>query len=142
MQDGLLIIHFLGLALGLGTSFAMLRLGLALKHLAPAERAGVMKHALSLSKNGSLGLALLILSGLALLFTRGAATVFASGGGAFHAKLTLVVLLSAAVGYSQVLVKRMREKQDQAAMGTMAKLGPVMLLLSVGAVICAVIAFH
>ena len=142
MQDALLIIHFLGLALGVGTSFAMLRLGIATKHLTPAERAGFMKHAMSLSKNGSLGLGLLILSGLAMLFTRGVSTVFASGGGAFHAKLTLVVLLSGALGYSQVLIKRMRDKQDAEAMVTMAKLGPVMLTLSLGIVITAVLAFH
>jgi uncharacterized membrane protein len=142
MQDSLLIIHFLGLALGVGTSFAMLRLGIATKHLAPAERAGFMKHAMSLSKNGSLGLGLLIVSGLAMLFTRGVSTVFASGGGAFHAKLTLVVLFVGAFGYSQVLIKRMREKQDAAAVGMMAKLGPVMLFLSVSIVICAVLAFH
>jgi uncharacterized membrane protein len=84
----------------------------------------------------------LILSGLALLFTRGVSTVFGSGGGAFHAKLTLVVVLVGVFGYSQVLVKRIREKQDMAAAATAQKLGPVMLLLSIGIVVCAVLAFH
>jgi uncharacterized membrane protein len=142
MQDALLIIHFLGLALGVGTSFAMMRLGMATKHLSPAERGGFMKHALSLSKNGSLGLTLLIVSGLAMLFTRGASTVFGSGGVAFHVKLTLVLILAGVFGYSQVLLKRIREKQDAAAMGTMAKIGPVMLVTGVGIVITAVLAFH
>ncbi len=142
MQDTLLIIHFLGLALGVGTSFAMLRLGIATKALAPAERAGFMKHAMSLSKNGSLGLLLLILSGLGLLFTRGVSTVFASGGPAFHVKLTLVVLLSGLFGYSQVLIKRIREKQDAAAASKMPKLGQVMLLVGVGIIVSAVLAFH
>jgi hypothetical protein len=40
------------------------------------------------------------------------------------------------------LIKRMREKQDAAAMATLAKLGPVMLFVGVGIVICAVLAFH
>lgn len=142
MQDVLLMIHFLGLALGVGTSFAFMRLGIATKDLAPAERAGFMKHALSLSKNGSMGLGLLLLSGFAMLFTRGVSTVFGSGGGAFHAKLALVVILTGLFGYSQVLIKRIREKQDMAAAATSQKLGPVMLALSIGIVVCAVLAFH
>lgn len=142
MQDFLLIIHFLGLALGVGTSFATLRLGLATKDLPPAERAQFFKHAIALGKNGSLGLALLIASGLGMLFTRGVSTVFSSGGVAFHVKLTLVLVLAGLLGFSQVLVKRVREKQDAQAMATLAKVGPVMLLTGLGIVVAAVLAFH
>jgi uncharacterized membrane protein len=142
MQDTLLIIHFLGLALGVGTSFAMMRLGMALRDAPVAERGQVMKYALSISKNGGLGLGLLLLSGLLMLFTRGVSTVFASGGPLFHVKLLLVVILSGLLGYSQVLIKRMREKQDPAAAATMQKLGPVMLVTGVAIVVCAVLAFH
>lgn len=142
MQDALLIIHFLGLALGVGTSFAMMRLGMATKHLSPEERAAFFRHAMSLSKNGSLGLTLLIASGLGILFTRGFSTVFVAGGPLFHIKLTLVLVLSGLLGYSQVLIKRIREKQDPAAQATMAKLGPAMLLTGLSIVVCAVLAFH
>lgn len=142
MQDFLLIIHFLGLALGVGTSLAMARLGSATKNLAPAERAQFFRHAMSLSKNGSLGLLLLIASGLGFLLTRGFSSVFVAGGPAFHVKLTLVVVLSGLLGYSQVLIKRIREKQDPAAMATMAKLGPAMLLTGLAILVCAVLAFH
>jgi len=142
MQDFLLIIHFLGLALGVGTSFATLRLGLSTKDLPPAERAQVFKHVIGLGKNGSLGLGLLIASGLCMLFTRGVTTVFSSGGVAFHVKLTLVLVLAGLLGFSQVLVKRVREKQDARAMATLAKVGPVMLLTGVGIVVAAVLAFH
>jgi uncharacterized membrane protein len=142
MQDALLIIHFLGLALGVGTSLAMWRLGMATKDLSPPERAQFFKHAMSLGKNGSLGLTLLIASGLGFLFTRGASSVFVAGGPLFHVKLTLVVVLAGLVGYSQVLTKRIREKQDPAAAATMAKLGPAMLLTGVAIVVCAVLAFH
>jgi uncharacterized membrane protein len=142
MQDALLVIHFLGLALGVGTSFAMARLARATSSLTPADRGQVMKYGLQLSKNGSIGLGLLILSGLGMLFTRGASSVFAAGGVAFHVKLTLVLILAGFLGYSQSLIKRIREKQDMAAAATMTKVGPVMLILGVGIVICAVLAFH
>lgn len=142
MQDTLLVIHFLGLALGVGTSFAMARLAAATASLPPAERGQVMKYGLQLSKNGSIGLGLLILSGLGMLFTRGVSSVFASGGVAFHIKLTLVLILSGFLGYSQTLIKRVREKQDMAAAATLAKIGPVMLVTGIGIVVCAVLAFH
>jgi len=142
MQDTLLVIHFLGLALGVGTSFAMARLGMATAKLPPPERGEIMKYGMSLSKNGSLGLLLLILSGVGMLFTRGVSSVFASGGMAFHIKLTLVLILAGLLGYSQTMIKRIREKQDAAAAATMAKLGPVMLVIGVGIVVCAVLAFH
>jgi uncharacterized membrane protein len=142
MQDFFLIVHFIGLAMGVGTSFAMMRLGIATQDLAPAERGQFFRRAVTVAKNGSIGLGLLILSGLCMLFTRGAATVFASGGIAFHIKLTLVLVLAGLVGYTQVQVKRFREKDDVSALAAAAKLGPVMLVTGLGIVICAVLAFH
>lgn len=142
MQDLFLVVHFIGLALGVGTSFAMMRLGIATKSLSPAERADFYRHAFSLSKNGSLGLALLIVSGLCMLFTRGVSTVFAAGGVSFHIKLTLVLVLAGLLGFSQVLIKRVREKQDAGAAATLAKVGPAMLLTGLGIVVTAVLAFH
>lgn len=141
MYDLLLIVHFLGVALGVGTSFAMLTLGIATSDLKGEERAKFFHRASLLSKNGSIGLTLLILSGLGFLFSRGVGSVFAWGGGAFHAKLTLVVILSGCLGYSQVLTRRMRQG-DASAMAKLPMLGRVMLVLSVGIVICAVLAFH
>jgi hypothetical protein len=61
---------------------------------------------------------------------------------AFHIKLTLVLILAGLLGYSQTMIKRIREKQDIAAAATMTKLGPVMLVIGVGIVVTAVLAFH
>jgi len=141
MYDFLLIIHFLGLALGVGTSFAMLTLGIATRNLAGEERLKFFRTASALSKNGSVGLALLILSGLGFLLVKGPGSVFAWGGGLFHAKLTLVLILAGLFGYSQVLQKRVRQG-NTALMATLPKLGRVMLLVSICIVICAVLAFH
>jgi len=142
MYDLLLILHFLGVALGVGTSFAFLVLGMASKDLEPKERMAFAKRTFALSKNGSVGLLLLIVSGVGMLLTRGVSAVFAWGGPAFHAKLTLVVLLCGFVGYSQVLMKRVRVSSDVASAARLPKIGRVMLLLSVGIVISAVLAFH
>lgn len=141
MYDVLLIIHFLGLALGVGTSFAMLSLGIATRNLPVEERAKFFGRASILSKNGSIGFTLLILSGIGFLLTRGVSTVFAWGGGAFHAKLLFVVILAGLLGYSQVLGKRARQG-DLAAFAKLPGVGRVMLLLSIGIVVAAVVAFH
>jgi len=143
MYDLLLMIHFIGLAMGVGTSFAMMTLGRVAQSLEPAERATFFGRVGGLAKNGSIGLALLIASGIGMLFDRGVSVMFKIGGGAFHAKLALVVILSGCLGYSQVLRKRMREGKDPArAAATLPKLGQFMLLLGVSIVISAVAAFH
>jgi hypothetical protein len=141
MHQTLLILHFIGLALGLGTSFAMFTLGLSMRNLPPQERGALFQRVSVLSKNGSWGLLLLLASGLGMFFLKGPKTVFAWGGGAFHAKLTLVVILVGLVGYMQVLGKRAREKQDTAAMAKLPLLGRIGMLISVTIVVLAVIAF-
>ncbi len=136
------MIHFLGLALGVGASFAMLALGAASAGLEPAERRGFMLRAMAVSKNGSIGFLLLVLSGLGMLFMRGPGAVFAAGGPAFHAKLTLVVIMAGVLGYTQVLRKRARETGDAKAWALLPKVSTALLALSVAIVVAAVIAFQ
>ena len=141
MYELLLITHFLGLALGVGTSFAAMALGRASKALPEAERAQFMLRAMAIGKNGSIGLALLLLSGLGMWFYRGIRETMAWGGGAFHAKLTLIVLLIGAFGYLQVLQKRARKGQGGSALGRLPKVGGIVLLLGIAIIASAVIAF-
>lgn len=141
MYEVFLILHFLGLALGVGTSFAFLTLGISTKSMNPTERTDFMLKASVLSKNGSIGLALLIVSGIGFLVTRGVGEVMRWGGGAFHAKLLLVAILAGLVGYSQVLLKKARQAGGGPTMATVPKLGRIMLLVGVTIVVLAVIAF-
>lgn len=141
MYETLKILHFIGLSLGLGASFAMFTLTLANKDLEGPERARFMMRAAALSKNGSLGLLLLILSGLGILFYRGFANVMAWGGGAFHAKLTLVVVLCGLVGAMQATMKKARKTGDPKLMARLPVLGRIGMLTSVLIVILAVVAF-
>jgi uncharacterized membrane protein len=142
MYKALLITHFLGLAIGMGAGFAQLTLGLAARNWPPEERGSFMQRAAVLGKNGSIGLTLLLLSGLGLTTMRGWPATFQWGGGAFHAKLTLVVLMVAAFGYMQILVRRARREGGGPAQALLPKVSRVMLLLGVGVVVCAVIAFQ
>ena len=138
----LLIIHFVGLALGVGASFALLTLRGAAAELEPAERLKFMLRAMRVSKNGSVGLLLLLLSGLGMFFMRGPGAVMAAGGPAFHAKLTLVVILCGLVGYSQVLAKRVREAGGGPAAAKLPTVSNAILGLGVAIIVCAVLAFQ
>jgi len=138
----LLTLHFVGLALGVGASFASFTLRRASAELPPAERTNFALRALSVSKNGSYGLLLLILTGLGMFFMRGPGAVMAAGGPAFHAKLTLVVILCGVVGYSQVLGKRAREASGGPALAKLPAVSIAILLLGLSIVIAAVIAFQ
>lgn len=144
MLDLLLILHFLGLAMGLGTGFAMMTLGIATSDMTPADRGAFMRRALLVARNGSVGLTLLLVSGIGLVMARGVSTVFEWGGPMFHAKLTLVVILCGVFGYMQVLQRKSvsadRAIADPAA-ARLAVVSKVMLLLGVSIVVTAVLAF-
>jgi uncharacterized membrane protein len=134
-------LHFIGLALGVGTSFAFFTLGAATRDLAPEERAKFMLRASALRKNGSYGLGLLILTGVAMLIERGPLAMLKFGGGAFHLKLTLVVILCGVFGYAQSLQKKVREAGGGPLMAKLPKVSMLMLVLSVAIVASAVAAF-
>lgn len=138
----LLFLHFIGLALGLGTSFAMLTLGAASRELGPEEQGKFMLRVAGLRKNGSYGLGLLILTGLAMFILRGPAAVFAWGGPAFHLKLTLVVILVGFFGYMQVLTKKIREAGGGPLLAKVPKISMILLVLNVAIVASAVAAFR
>ena len=140
MQDLWLILHFLGVALGVGTGFAMLTLGLSTKDMSPADRGAFMRRASMVGMNGSIGLLLLIVSGVALLLNYGLEAV-RLWGPMFHIKLTLVVILIGVFGYMQVLVKKFKSG-DAAAAARLPMVSKIMLLLGVSIVIFAVLTFH
>jgi len=140
MYEVLLIVHFIGLAMGVGTSFAGMALGRAARDMEPAERGKFMQRASAISINGSIGLTLLLVSGLGMWLTRGISQVLAWGGPAFHAKLTLVVILIGGFGYMQVLQKKARQGSAEHA-AKIPKLGAAMLLLGLGIIVAAVLAF-
>jgi len=134
-------LHFIGLVLGVGTSFAMLTLGLATKDLEAAERTRFMLRAAVLGKNGSVGFLLLILTGVAMLILRGPLEVMRWGGPAFHAKLTFVVIMMGVFGYLQVVLKKVRIAGGGPMMAKLPKLSAAMLLLGLATMVSAVLAF-
>jgi hypothetical protein len=137
----LLVLHFLGLAMGLSVSFSGMVMGGLIDKAAPAERAVLGRFPPVMARVGDIGLTLLWASGLGLLFFKwGGTGNLGNMPWQFHAKLTLVVVLTALVGYIRMLQRR-AGKGDAAAMARMRAVGGVAFLVALSIVTFAVLSF-
>ena len=67
MRDTMLILHFIGLAMGLGTAFAHAFLGFASSKLSKDDAIKLKSNTQILGKMGNIGLVLLLVSGVYLI---------------------------------------------------------------------------
>lgn len=139
MYTFLLYLHFVALALGVGTGFTMLRMGIATRNLPPSERGPLFQKLSILRFNGLAGLVLLILSGLGMLWQRPG--LFTIAGGLFHAKLTLVVLMVVVVTTMFSLAARAK-RAGSPPPPLLSHLGNLNLAISLIVVLLAVLVFH
>jgi hypothetical protein len=138
LDQTLMVLHFLGLAMGLSTGFAnMVMAGLVAK-AAPQDKAVLARFPPAMAPIGLIGLALLWISGISIVLTRYGS--FAILPRPFIVKLTAVVLLTIAVIYIQVLMPRAR-RGDEAAMARIQTIGKLTGPLAIIAIIFAVITF-
>jgi hypothetical protein len=138
LNHTLLILHFLGLALGFSVSFSNIVMSGLIAKAAPSERAVLGRFPPVMSHVGSLGLLLLWVTGGTMLFTRW--NGFASMPWQFHVKITAVILLTLTVGYIHRLQKLARNG-DTAAPAKIQTFGKMATLFALTAVIFAVLAF-
>lgn len=134
----LLILHFIGLALGFSATVVNLAMPGLLAGADAAEARGLTKLRPVMAQVGGAGLLLLWASGLILTFTKWGG--FASLPWQFHVKLSAVVLLTGAVGMSHALLAKMR-RGEAAAAGRMPLVGNVILVSSLTALVFAVLTF-
>ena len=139
MREAMLVVHFIGLAMGLGTSFGFLFLGIASKKMEEAEGKKFMMNSFALSTMGHIGLTLLILSGGYLM------TPYWSTLGErplLIAKLLLVLLLAALIGIISSTAKKVKKGAPGASMEKVAPLGRITMLISLAIVVMAVLIFQ
>ena len=91
LNQVLLFLHFVGLALGFSVSFANMVMGGLLSRAAPADRAVLSRFPPIMSRLGKIGLALLWVTGGVLVYTKWGG--FAAFPWQFYVKLAAVVLL-------------------------------------------------
>ena len=139
MEDIMLIVHYLGLAMGLGTSFAFMFVGIAASKMDSEDGARFQRNAFALSTMGHVGLTLLIVSGLYLIIP-----FFGSLGEHpfLVAKLILVVVLATLIGMISGRARRAIRNNDSEKLRSVAGLGRFALLTGIAIVIMAVLQFH
>jgi hypothetical protein len=138
LNRALLVLHFLGLAMGLSVTFGNIVMQGLIARAAPNERAILGRFPLAISGTGRAGLALMWATGLTLAFTKW--NGIASMPGTFHVKLTAVVLLTLVVVYLTTLEGQVR-RGDMAALARIQKLAPLAPVFALIAIIFAVITF-
>lgn len=140
MRDAALILHFIGLAMGLGTSFAMMFLGIASSVMEKNEAGKFMTNALSLSKMGNIGLVVLFVSGGYL-----ATDLFANilSDSLFLAKMILFLVLGALLGIIGSNAKKAKAADDPTPiLRKITGIGRLTMIVGLAIVILAVLRFH
>ncbi len=139
MREVMLITHFLGLAMGLGSSFAFFFLGIAGSKMEKEEGQKFALNTFAISRMGHIGLALLILSGGYLMTPY---WVILGSQPLLIAKLLLVLVLVFTVSLLSVYTKRAKKGDTEANLRKIASLGKVSLLSAIAIVTLAVLIFR
>jgi len=139
MRTAMLIIHFLGLAMGLGASFGFLFLGMAGAKMEKKEGQKFTLQAFAMGRMGHIGLTLLIISGLYLITpywkTLGSRPLLV-------AKLALVLTFILTVVLNSIYVKRAKREASEANLRKVKFMGRISLLIAMTIVVLAVLIFH
>lgn len=139
MKDLMLIIHFIGLTMALGTGFANLFLGVVAARLEPVERGKFMSNTLILIRMGHMGLALLLLSGFYLI------TPYWEVLGEMPmliAKLCFVALLIILVSTITFIARKARQQNNPAMLMKLKPFGMLNFFVGITIVVLAVLSFH
>lgn len=140
MREIFLSLHFIGIAMAVGVSFAYLFIGLATRKDSDEDRLKVHSKIIpALGKMSHIGFGLLIITGLGMLHRYFAAMAKMP---LLHAKLTLVVILFALVIYLTRLGKKVVKTQNIETLNKLQKLGKISFILGLVIIILAVYNFN
>ena len=139
MKDFMLIVHLLGLTMGVGTSIGFVFLRRATKGMEKDEALKFTLNSFALSKMGHTGLMLLLISGFYLItpYWKDLSTM-----PLLIIKLVLVAILMALLGIIGRITRKARQSEPLMHLKKMAFLGPAALLVSISIVVLAVMTFH
>ena len=139
MREAMLIVHLLGLAMGLGTSFAFMFLGIAGSKMDKEEGKQFTLNTFALGTMGHIGITMLIISGLYLMtpfwMTLNARPLLI-------AKLILVLVLTVCIILLSIYTKRAKKGNTESNLKKVVTLGKVSLLSGILIVLLAVLTFH
>ena len=139
MREFLLIIHFIGLSMGLGTGFAHLFLGMASEKMPKDQSLDFLLKIQAVNKMGRLGTLFLLVSGVGLIIPiydilLDTPLLILK----LSCVLFLVILLEVLKGYC----KKALNGEAEEYLAKMKKVGKITLPLSIVIVVLAVLVFH
>lgn len=139
MKDVMLIIHFIGLVMGVGTSFAFIFLGRVKSKMENQEGQKFLLNTLALGKMGQIGLTLLVISGGYLMtpYWQSLSTSFL-----LTTKLVLVLVLIVFIITISSLAKKAKKGDAEKHIKKIELFIKLALLTSLSIVIIAVYNFH
>ena len=133
----MLILHFVGLAMGLGTSFAHAFLGIAASKMSKDEATKFRINTQILSRMGHTGITLLIISGLYLI-----TPYWSILSPLLILKLILVLLLVTLIAIISFSAKKAQKENKEIDLKKMGKFGKMTLVIALTIVVLAVYIFH
>ena len=139
MRDLMLILHFIGLTMGLGTGFAHAFLGMASAKMAAEEATRFRLNSLVLSRMGHIGITLLLVSGFYMI------TPYWKVLGSMPlliTKLVLVLLLIILISLIGITSKKAKNGDTEVQFKKMETYGKLTLLIGLAIVVIAVKVFH
>ncbi|HEV7782415.1 MAG TPA: hypothetical protein VGO58_14170 [Chitinophagaceae bacterium] len=139
MREAMLICHFLGLTMGLGTGFAHAFLGSITPKMSAEEAMKFRMHSLVLSKMGHIGIGLLLISGFYLI------TPYWKVLSSFPlliVKLSLVAVLIILITLIGIAGRKAKKGDAAVQLKRMELLGKLTLLVGIAIVVLAVNIFH
>src|SRR5690554_2686391 len=137
MRDTMLILHFIGLAMGLGTAFAHAFLGFTSSKLSKDEAIKLKSNTKILGRMGSIGLILLLVSGVYLILPFWNALAYMP---MLQIKLLLFVVL---IGFLAVMnIIERKAIQPDGLYRKIEILGKFALTTTLTIVVLAVLVFH
>lgn len=140
MRETLLIIHFLGLVMGLGTSFGFMFLGFISAKLPAEEGRKFSVNALGLSRMGHIGLTLLLISGFGLMTPH---WVNLSHSHFLIIKFIFVALLIVFIGIITITAGRIKKgKASLSDIKRMKPLGQASIITGILIIVFAVLNFQ
>ena len=139
MRVAMLICHFIGLTMGLGTGFAHAFLGIIAKKMSPEESIKFRLNSLVLGRMGQIGITLLLISGLYMITPYWKVL---SSMPLLIVKLSLVATLLVLITLISLAGKKAKQGDAERQLKKMEVLGKLTLLVGIAIVIVAVNVFH
>jgi len=135
----MLILHIIGIVMGMGTGFAHTFLGKSMAKMKPDEAMKLSIQTLALTKMGNIGIILAVFSGFYLIIPYWSSL---SENPLLILKLLLVITLAVLITMINVFSTKVIKGEAEIYLKKIEKLGKICMIIDLSIIILAVSVFH